>query len=60
MVPQDEIDGEIRLGVRNALPRLLSMFFKRISGDVSRMKAIAVFITHNIANTGGSRFAPNR
>tara|TARA_Y100001937_G_C7110468_1_gene327275 strand:- start:583 stop:1698 length:1116 start_codon:yes stop_codon:yes gene_type:complete len=60
MVPQDEIDGEIRTGVRNALPRLLSMFFKRISGDVSRMKAIAIFITHNIANTGGSRFAPNK
>lgn len=60
MVPQDEIDGEIRTGVRNALPRLLSMFFKRISGDVSRMKAIAVFITHNIANTGGSRFAPTK
>jgi len=60
MVPQDEIDGEIRTGVRNALPRLLSMFFKRISGDVSRMKAICVFITHNIANTGGSRFAPSK
>lgn len=60
MVPQDEIDGEIRTGVRNALPRLLSMFFKRISGDVARMKAIAVFITHNIANTGGSRFAPSK
>ena len=60
MVPQDEIDGEIRTGVRNALPRLLSMFFKRISGDVSRMKAIAVFITHNIANTGGSRFSPSK
>lgn len=60
MVPQDEIDGEIRTGVRNALPRLLSMFFKRISGDVSRMKTIAVFITHNIANTGGSKFAPTK
>ena len=60
MVPQDEIDGEIRTGVRNALPRLLSMFFKRISGDVSRMKALAVFITHNIANTGGSRFSPSK
>ena len=60
MVPQDEIDGEIRTGVRNALPRLLSMFFKRISGDVARMKAIAIFITHNIANTGGSRFAPSK
>ena len=60
MVPQDEIDGEIRTGVRNALPRLLSMFFKRISGDVARMKAIAIFITHNIANTGGSRWAPSK
>ena len=58
MVPQDELDGEIRTGVRNALPRLLSMFFKRISGDVARSKAIVIFITHNIANTGGSRFAP--
>ena len=60
MVPQDELDGEIRTGVRNALPRLLSMFFKRISGDMSRMKAIGIFITHNIANTGGSRFAPSK
>lgn len=60
MVPQDELDGEIRTGVRNALPRLLSMFFKRTSGDVTRMKAIGVFILHNIANTGGSRFAPSK
>ena len=44
MVPQDELDGEIRTGVRNSLPRLLSMFFKRISGDVSRTKAILIFI----------------
>ena len=58
MVPQDEIDGDIRSGVRNALPRLLSMFFKRISGDMARMKAIAIFVTHNIANTGGSKYAP--
>lgn len=60
MVPQDELDGEIRTGVRNALPRLLSMFFKRISGDVARTKAIIIFITHNIANTGGSRWAPSK
>lgn len=60
MVPEDELDGEIRTGVRNALPRLLSMFFKRISGDVCRMKSIVIFITHNIANTGGSRFAPKK
>lgn len=60
MVPQDELDGEIRTGVRNSLPRLLSMFFKRISGDVARMKSILIFITHNIANTGGHRYAPQK
>jgi len=60
MVPKEELDGEIRTGVRNSLPRLLSMFFKRISGDVARNKAILIFITHNIANTSGSRFAPQK
>ena len=34
------------------------MFFKRISGDVARTRAIAIFITHNIANTSGSKYAP--
>lgn len=58
MVPKDELEGEIRTGVRNALPRLLSMFLKRISGDVARNKAIVIFITHNIANTSGARYAP--
>ena len=58
MVPQEELEGEVRTGVRNNLPRLLSMFFKRISGDVSRNKAIVICILHNIANTGGSRWAP--
>lgn len=60
MVPQEELEGEIRTGVRNALPRLLSMFLKRISGDVARNKAIIIFITHNIANTGGSKFSPTK
>ena len=60
MVPQDELDGDIRTGVRNALPRLLAMFFKRISGDMQRMKAIGVFITHNITDTSGSRYGPAR
>jgi recombination protein RecA len=60
MVPGIELDGEIRTGVRNALPRLLSMFFKRIGGSVARTKAILIFITHNIANTSGSRFAPTK
>ena len=58
MVPQDELDGEVRGGVRAQLPRLLSMFFKRISNDVARTKAILIFVTHNIANTGGSRWSP--
>jgi len=60
MVPKEELEGEIRTGVRNSLPRLLSMFFKRISGDVARTKAILIFITHNIANTSGMRFAPQK
>tara|TARA_Y100001937_G_scaffold120782_1_gene178492 strand:+ start:369 stop:1475 length:1107 start_codon:yes stop_codon:yes gene_type:complete len=58
MVPQDELDGDVRGGVRAQLPRLLSMFFKRISNDVARTKSILIFITHNIANTGGSRWSP--
>lgn len=60
MVPQDELDGEIRTGVRNALPRLLSMFFKRISGTLMKNKTILICITHNIANTGGSPYAPSK
>ena len=48
MVPQDELDGEIRTGVRNALPRLLSMFFKRVSGTLMKNKTILTCITHNI------------
>jgi RecA/RadA recombinase len=58
MVPSDELEGEIRTGVRNALPRLLSMFFKRISGTLMKNKAILICITHNIANSGGSPYAP--
>jgi len=58
MVPRDELEGEVRTGVRNALPRLLSMFFKRIGGSVTKNKTILICITHNIANTGGSRFSP--
>jgi recombination protein RecA len=60
MVPRDELEGEVRTGVRNALPRLLSMFFKRIGSSVTKNKTILICITHNIANTGGSRFSPNK
>jgi len=60
MVPQVELDGEVRTGVRNALPRLLSMFFKRVSGSIMKNKTILIAITHNIANTGGSPYAPQK
>ena len=58
MVPKVELEGEVRTGVRNSLPRLLSMFFKRIGGSVTKNKTIIICITHNIANTSGSRYAP--
>jgi recombination protein RecA len=60
MVPSVELDGEVRTGVRNALPRLLSMFFKRISGSLMKNKVILIAVTHNIANTGGSPYAPSK
>jgi len=60
MVPACELEGEVRTGVRNALPRLLSMFFKRISGTLMKNKIILICITHNIANTGGSPYAPQK
>lgn len=60
MVPSQELEGEVRTGVRNALPRLLSMFFKRISGTLMKNKVILICITHNIANTGGSPYAPQK
>jgi recombination protein RecA len=60
MVPSCELEGEVRTGVRNALPRLLSMFFKRISGTLMKNKVLLLCITHNIANTGGSPYAPSK
>jgi recombination protein RecA len=58
MVPAVELEGEVRTGVRNALPRLLSMFFKRISGTLMKNKITMICILHNIANSGGSPYAP--
>jgi len=60
MVPSCELEGDVRTGVRNALPRLLSMFFKRISGSLMKNKTILIAVTHNIANTGGSPYAPQK
>jgi len=45
MVPRDELEGEVRTGVRNALPRLLSMFFKRIGSSVTKNKTILSPVT---------------
>jgi len=42
MVPKVELEGEVRTGVRNSLPRLLSMFFKRIGGSVTKNKTILI------------------
>ena len=55
MVPEEEMNGEIKTGIRAALPRLLSMYFKRISNIVALRRAICVYITHNITDTGPSR-----
>jgi recombination protein RecA len=60
MVPSCELEGEVRTGVRNALPRLLSMFFKRISGTLMKNRIMLICITHNIANSGGSPYAPSK
>jgi recombination protein RecA len=36
------------------------MFFKRISGTLMKNKTMLICITHNIANTGGSPYAPSK
>jgi hypothetical protein len=36
------------------------MFFKRISGTLMKNKTILICVTHNIANTGGSPYAPQK
>lgn len=60
MVPQCELEGDISGDVRNKLPRMLSIFLKRIAPHVRRNKVILICITHNIANTSGSRYAPKK
>ena len=52
MLPEEEMAGEIRSGIRAGLPKLLTQFLKRTSGDIPRTGAIIIFITHKIANTG--------
>lgn len=53
MIPKEELDGEIKVGIRNSLPRLLSLFCKKIAPHLVKNKTVMVMITHNIANTSG-------
>ena len=61
MLPEEELEGDLKTHVRANLPGLLTRFLKRISADVSNSKAIVIFVTHFIANTGASgAFAKKR
>jgi recombination protein RecA len=53
MVPKEELDGEVKVGIRNSLPRLLTLFCKKVAPYLVRNKIILIMITHNIANTSG-------
>jgi recombination protein RecA len=53
MIPKDELDGEIKTGIRNALPRLLSLFCKKVAPHLLKNRTVMIMITHNIANTSG-------
>ena len=46
MVPKDELEGLIRTGVRNALPRLLSMFLQ--TGALTIMKICKVVVVYHV------------
>ena len=60
MVPQQLTDEQLRLGRRPSLPRLLSDYFKLISPIIVLRKAICVYVTHLITNTGGGPWSPSK
>jgi recombination protein RecA len=60
MVPAAELLEELKTSVRSGMPRLFSMFLKRISGNIRANKAIVIFITHNITNTSGMGYGPKK
>ena len=61
MLPMKELTGEISAEIRAGLPKMLTTFLKRVSGDVGRRGAIVIFVTHNIANTNAkSAFAKQK
>ena len=60
MLPKEEMEGDITANVRAKLPRLLAIFLKRTAGYIRKNRIIMICITHNIANTGGTAYSPQK
>jgi len=52
LIPEKELDGDMSPG-RAGLPRILSMFCKKMGQIVPNQRATMIIITHFIANTSG-------
>ena len=52
LMPEKELDGDMSPG-RAGLPKLLSVFCKKMGQIVPRQRATMIIITHFIANTSG-------
>jgi recombination protein RecA len=52
LIPQKELDGDFTPG-RAGLPKILSIFTKKIGQLLPRQRGLVIAITHYIANTAG-------
>jgi recombination protein RecA len=52
LIPEKELDGDMSPG-RAGLPKLLSIFTKKMAQIIPNQRAILIIITHLIANTSG-------
>ncbi len=52
LIPQKEIEGDFSPG-RAGLPKILSIFTKKIGQLLPKQRGLVIAITHYIANTGG-------
>lgn len=52
LIPAKELDGDFSPG-RAGLPKILSIFTKKIGQLLPRQRGLVIAITHYIANTGG-------
>jgi len=52
LMPEKELDGDLSPG-RAGLPRILSVFCKKLGQIVPKQRATLIIITHFIANTSG-------